>query len=134
MKLSKIILILIFTSVTLFSSCGENVHHVFTVPQDQFIDVVQPFSDVETSSSKNWGLDAINLEQALKISKSDRTVIVAVIDTGLDINHQDIKSNIWISSEGDSFGDSTDVVGHGTHVSGIITSVCEASSIIFLTP
>ncbi|MCU1268425.1 MAG: peptidase and in kexin sedolisin [Acidobacteria bacterium] len=41
-----------------------------------------------------WGLQAINAETAWDTSQGDN-VVVAVVDTGLDYNHEDIANNVW---------------------------------------
>lgn len=111
------------------------------------------------SKMKNWGL--VNLEasshihalEAWTLSEGSRKVVVAVIDTGVDVNHPDLASNIWHSEEGvnrqaahvskstaskalgaksvRSYGwdfvrnsaNPRDEHGHGTHVAGIIGAV-----------
>ena len=136
MKRSKFFLTLLLAFVAPLFSCGDNVSHVLQLPAqkqyDQSIDVVEPYVSDQEPASANWGLNVINAQKALKISKSNKKVIVAVIDTGLDVEHQDVKANVWNSVEGESFGESTDTVGHGTHVSGIISAVCDKVSIMAL--
>jgi major intracellular serine protease len=60
----------------------------------------------------------------LPIHKCDSRIVVAVIDTGLDINHPYIKDSLYADKPGWDFTLSApisgDVNGHGTHVSGII--------------
>lgn len=61
-----------------------------------------------------------------KDSKSK--VVVAVIDTGVDIDHPDLKDIIWTSPLGEKLinfggGVNKDVVGHGTHVAGLIGAI-----------
>ncbi|MGH7996351.1 MAG: S8 family serine peptidase [Opitutaceae bacterium] len=69
------------------------------------------------------------------------TVVVAVIDSGLRLTHQDIAANLWTNPEAneDNYtndyngidasgypqvtGDPNDDLGHGTHVAGIIGAV-----------
>jgi len=47
--------------------------------------------------SLQWGLAKIAAEQAWEITTGKTDVIVAVIDTGVDYNHVDLKDNIWVN-------------------------------------
>lgn len=62
---------------------------------------------------------------------------IAVIDTGCDINHKDLKDRIIgvrnFTTEG-SINDVTDNVGHGTHVAGIISANGNDSGITGVAP
>ncbi len=89
-------------------------------------------------SEKNWG----NIEES-NGSAPGENVVVAVIDTGIDYAHEDLKNSMWtnwfeIPDNGidddyngyvddyygydfiESHGDPMDDNGHGTHVAGII--------------
>lgn len=44
-----------------------------------------------------WGLKKADASRAWSVSKGSRDVIVCVIDTGLDINHEDLKANLWVN-------------------------------------
>lgn len=83
--------------------------------------------------------------QTLKHPGGDPSVIVAVIDTGVDYDHEDLKGNIWVNTgeipgngiddDGNGYvddyygvdivsgeGSADDTNGHGTHVAGIIAA------------
>ncbi|PFP16142.1 peptidase S8 [Bacillus sp. AFS073361] len=70
-----------------------------------------------------WNLSAIQAEAGWDITKGDEHIIIAVIDTGVDLDHPDLRRrltngyNVLLNND---FPD--DDNGHGTHVSGIIAS------------
>ncbi len=101
-------------------------------------------------AATQWGLDKINAPGGWDIEAGSENVVIAVIDSGLDLNHPDLVNNIWvngdeISSNGiddDSNGYIDDVNGwdfinddsspmddngHGTHCSGIASAVTNNS-------
>jgi subtilisin family serine protease/Ca2+-binding RTX toxin-like protein len=108
----------------------------------------------DPSFTQLWGLnntgqsggtvDAdIDAPEAWDIQRGNPNLVVGVIDTGVDYNHQDLVGNIWtnpgeiaadgIDNDGNGYIDDVrgwdfayndnnpmDVYGHGTHVSGTI--------------
>ena len=77
-----------------------------------------------------WWLRNISAPAAWDISTGGETII-AVLDTGVDYTHSDVKKNMWVNPNGASDGlhgydfvdgdpDPMDVGGHGTHVAGIL--------------
>lgn len=50
---------------------------------------------VDPGMRTQWGMTRINVGQAWTLFAGNDSVIVAVIDTGIDYNHEDLKSNMW---------------------------------------
>lgn len=42
-----------------------------------------------------WGLEKTLANKAWSVSQGDKGIVVAVIDTGADVNHEDLSNNIW---------------------------------------
>lgn len=126
---------------------------VFRLPEYEtspmtFDDVKEPRRVVpnDTLYHLQWGLNNtgqspmngtpgadIQAELAWEITTGSKEVIIAVLDSGIDYNHPDLRDNIWRDEDG-NFGrnfspgaqdkyDPMDGVGHGTHVSGIIGAI-----------
>jgi len=74
----------------------------------------------KTDNKKNYKLYGSNVVLPYN------TTIVAVVDTGIDSNHEDFRGRIlpgknFVDSNNPT-NDTTDVYGHGTHVAGIIAA------------
>lgn len=61
-------------------------------------------------------------------------ITVAVIDTGIDLSHPDLKSNIVASKSCIARKTATDDNGHGTHVAGTIAGVNNSSGVVGVAP
>ncbi len=135
--------------------CAEPVHEY------KLCDIDPPITGLPDSTSdpmmpQQWHHAAAKSQAAWNYLKLNGApmggysdVVVAVIDTGTDYNHQDLVGNIWtnpreipgngIDDDGNGFiddihgcsvtsdsrshsGDPIDLHGHGTHVAGIIAS------------
>jgi len=88
--------------------------------------------------------NSIHAQDAWSVTTGNRSHIIAVIDTGVDYNHEDLIDNLWhnpdeiadgIDNDGNGYiddiyginaitrtGDPMDDDGHGTHVTGIIAA------------
>ncbi|ASW57123.1 type VII secretion-associated serine protease mycosin [Plantactinospora sp. KBS50] len=70
---------------------------------------------------KEWYLDTLGVAEAHRISQGEG-VTVAVVDTGVDAGHPDLKGNVLAGADlfsGTSKG-WTDRIGHGTAMAGLI--------------
>lgn len=125
----------------------------FTVDASPIVDTppvdggdTDAFPDVEDlRGANNWHLNAVNAPEAWAQGYTGSDVLVAVLDTGVSLNHPDLASNIYVNQgeipgngrddDGNGFvddvngwdfttntNDADDVHGHGTHVAGIIAA------------
>ena len=92
-----------------------------------------------------WYLDAISAHQAWEINKGDTDVVIAIVDAGADMDHEDLIGNISINEadpingiddDGDGFIDNyrgwdvanndndpnKSVINHGSNVAGIASA------------
>lgn len=74
-----------------------------------------------------WGLRTAHVDQAWDVVRGSPSIIVAVIDTGVDVNHPDLGGVLlpgatFVSSPDPSCAPAAtgDDNGHGTHVAGLI--------------
>jgi len=81
-----------------------------------------------------WEIKLFNIDKQWRLSKGEG-VRVAVIDTGCDLNHDDLKNNIGqginIVKPG---SDPLDDNGHGTHVSGTIAASNNSIGMVGVAP
>ncbi len=47
--------------------------------------------------SNKWGLERTSAHKAWEITQGSKDIVIAVIDTGADINHKDLTDNLWIN-------------------------------------
>ena len=77
------------------------------------------------SASGAWGISYIHADEAQAMGVTGKGVTVAVIDSGVDLDHPDFAyGQILVKKAWHSKSNTTanDVNGHGTHVAGIIGS------------
>ncbi|MBT3391089.1 MAG: peptidase S8 [Chloroflexi bacterium] len=82
--------------------------------------------DLAYDAGDQYGLDKIQAPQAWGITTGSPSVIIAVIDTGFDLNHPDLLGKFIAGYDFvDNDADPSDPGGeeHGTHVAGIAAAV-----------
>lgn len=76
-----------------------------------------------------WGMRIIQADSAWDIHKGKSSVIVAIIDTGIEYTHEDLSECYvpmgydWVNDDNDPMDD----VGHGTHCAGIAAAIMDNS-------
>lgn len=53
----------------------------------------------DTNFSRQWYLSQIDAESAWDIEQGSEEVVIAVIDTSIDLTHPDLDGNIWVNSD-----------------------------------
>lgn len=76
-----------------------------------------------------WGMQNIKAPQVWQTYRESPKIVIAVLDTGVDYTHPDLKANMW-SKNGrygydfyDNDADPMDEESHGTHCAGTIAGV-----------
>lgn len=89
------------------------------------IDSVMQITPNDPLFSKQWGISMIGTPYAWNVTTGNPSVIVAVVDTGVDYTHEDLSANVNASIGWDfvnNDADPRDDNGHGTHVAGIVAA------------
>ncbi len=144
-----------------------NLHFPETIPVDQVcadmgklngIEYAEPWliyryflEHNDPDRDRQWGLDICQANDAHDLATGDRTVGIALIDMGMDMDHPDLEDNIWVNpreednnQDDDENGKVDDFNGwdfvdddndpddptpanqrggHGTHTAGIASAV-----------
>ena len=84
--------------------------------------VAAPFAAASQDpySERQWALDRVRAEKAWSIGGKGKGVTIAIVDSGVDLAHEDLKGAFVDGRDFvDDDADASDEHGHGTHVAGI---------------
>lgn len=71
---------------------------------------------------EQWHLFRVAAPEAWEITKGSPAIKVAVLDSGIDQSHEDLRGQVKDSKDFTGSGSTDDFLGHGTHVAGIIAA------------
>lgn len=147
-----------------FLKSDPNVEYIepnWIVTLDTKVHEEEAYTQRDEQFTKQWGLkntgfnsggwfstgkagEDVNAERAWEMTRGDKDLVVAVIDTGVDYRHADLKNNMWVNKaelngeagvddDGNGYvddvygydfankdGDPMDGHSHGTHCAGVI--------------
>lgn len=108
---------------------------VTDVPLPEVSDIVlKARQSVEPTQETPWGIRRVNAQPAWSVTRG-KGVKVAVIDTGIQLDHADLAANVkggWNAI--DPAASSTDDNGHGTHCAGSIAAVDNGEGVVGVAP
>jgi thermitase len=77
----------------------------------------------DPSFSYQWGLTKIQAPEAWDVTTGSATVNIAILDTGIDQDHEDLAVKIVANQNYSTSNTTDDLYGHGTHVAGIAAAI-----------
>lgn len=114
-------------------SLGEVLNLASQIPEIKYLEPnhqVTALNDsihtpLDPEFNKQWNLALLRLPQTWDTISSSNKIRVAVLDTGVDLNHPDLRTNLDTSNAYNFVANNWNIndnhpQGHGTHISGII--------------
>lgn len=135
----------------LLEEMGAEIHEEFdsisavsvTLPEEGMIQSASNESSIEyieensevraAAQTTTWGYRAIKANTASKLGYTGKGVKIAIIDSGINAKHPDLKVAGGISKVENSRHD-TDSNGHGTHVAGVIGALNNSIGTVGVAP
>jgi lantibiotic leader peptide-processing serine protease len=105
--------------------------------------VTSPRGAGDPLSFRQWDMDQIHAPEARAISVGKKSVLVGVFDSGIDITHPDIAGQVDTGASVSCVGGvpnassaiwANDIIGHGTHIAGILAGKKNGVGIVGVAP
>lgn len=112
----------------------DTLHVITSLPGEDLVRYVEPnklvhalYTPNDENYSDQWGPQHIRADRAWDTERGNKNVTIAVIDTGIDYEHEDLSTNYiaggydWVNNDFDPMDD----YGHGTHCAGIAAAILD---------
>jgi subtilisin family serine protease len=120
---------------------GRGVDFTKTPPAAHVHQFKAPGSD--PLSYRQWDMDQIHSPQARAINAGSSSVLVGLLDSGIDITHPDLVGQVNTAASASCIGGiantdpaiwANDLIGHGTHVAGTVAAKKNNVGIVGVAP
>jgi thermitase len=81
-----------------------------------------------------WAIESIGVPALWSLTTGDPDIIVAVLDTGIDKDHEDLAGQVITEANFTTSASADDINGHGTHIAGIIAAKSNQIGIVGVAP
>jgi subtilisin family serine protease len=94
----------------------------------------QPIVLDDQFADKQWALTSLKISPLWQLTMGSQEVLVAILDTGIDSDHEDLSGQIVAEANFTQENTSDDAYGHGTHIAGIIAAKDNKIGIVGIAP
>jgi len=91
------------------------------IPDDQYL-------------AMQWAIESIGVSALWSLTTGDSDIIVAILDTGIDNDHEDLIGKVVAEANFTTSSTVGDINGHGTHIAGIIAAESNQIGVIGVAP
>jgi len=124
----------------------KSVHSNLTMPGGQRVPHAKTTAHGGTGDPlafRQWNMDQIHAPQAHAVSLGKRSVLVGLLDTGIDPTHPDLAGQVKAAASVSCVGGvpntaiaewGNDAFGHGTHVAGIVAAAKNGVGVVGVAP
>jgi len=107
-------------------SSQEQAHYVSDasnqLSDSEPVSITPSIAPNDSYFDKQWALGKIQALEAWQVTSGSQDVLIAILDTGIDPNHEDLEGKVVAEVNFTDSPTADDIHGHGTHIAGIIAA------------